>query len=73
MFWILAAALTAIVALAILAPIRRGRADGRAEPAAAYDLRVYRDQLSEVENDLERGVIQPEDAQRLRAEIGRLR
>ncbi|WP_304618658.1 c-type cytochrome biogenesis protein CcmI [Paracoccus sediminilitoris] len=71
MFWILAAALTAIVALAILAPIRRGRADGRAEPAAAYDLRVYRDQLSEVENDLERGVIQPEDAQRLRAEIGR--
>ena len=71
MFWILAAGLTAIVALAILAPIWRGRSDAGAQPAAAYDLRVYRDQLSEVENDLERGVIQPDDAQRLRAEIGR--
>ena len=71
MFWILAAGLTAIVALAILAPIWRGRSDAGAQPAAAYDLRVYRDQLSEVENDLERGVIQHDDAQRLRAEIGR--
>ncbi|MDN5569542.1 MAG: c-type cytochrome biogenesis protein CcmI, partial [Paracoccus sp. (in: a-proteobacteria)] len=71
MFWILAAALTAIVAFAILAPIWRGRADAVAQPAAAYDLRVYRDQLSEVDRDLDRGVIGPEDAQRLRAEIGR--
>ena len=71
MFWILAAGLTAIVAFAILAPVWRGRADAGAQPAAAYDLRVYRDQLSEVDRDLDRGVIQPEDAQRLRAEIGR--
>ncbi|WP_378941942.1 c-type cytochrome biogenesis protein CcmI [Paracoccus sp. R86501] len=71
MFWILAAGLTAIVAFAILAPIWRGRSDAGAQPAAAYDLRVYRDQLSEVDNDLDRGVIQPDDAQRLRAEIGR--
>lgn len=69
MFWILAAALTAITALAILSPLRRGR--GGAAPAAAYDLRVYRDQLAEVERDLDRGVIGPDDAQRLRAEIGR--
>nr|WP_111301989.1 c-type cytochrome biogenesis protein CcmI [Paracoccus saliphilus] len=69
MFWMLAAGLTAIVAFAILAPVWRGRA--AAEPAAAYDLRVYRDQLREVERDLERGVIQPEDAHRLRTEIGR--
>ncbi|WP_415639376.1 c-type cytochrome biogenesis protein CcmI, partial [Paracoccus nototheniae] len=69
MFWIVAAGITAIVAFAILAPLRRARAG--AEPAAAFDLRVYRDQLSEVERDLERGVLQPEDAQRLRAEIGR--
>lgn len=69
MFWILAAALTAITALAILSPLRRGRGD--AAPAAAYDLRVYRDQLAEVERDLDRGVIGPDDAQRLRAEIGR--
>lgn len=69
MFWILAAGLTAITAFAILSPLRRGRAGP--EPAAAYDLRVYRDQLAEVDRDLERGVIGAEDAQRLRAEIGR--
>ncbi|MFN3277513.1 MAG: c-type cytochrome biogenesis protein CcmI [Paracoccus hibiscisoli] len=69
MFWILAAGLTAITAFAILSPLRKGRA-GPA-PAASYDLRVYRDQLAEVERDLERGVIGAEDAQRLRAEIGR--
>ncbi|WP_405403097.1 c-type cytochrome biogenesis protein CcmI [Paracoccus sp. Ld10] len=69
MFWILAAALTAITAFAILSPLRRGRTG--AAPAAEYDLRVYRDQLAEVERDLDRGVIGPDDAQRLRTEIGR--
>jgi cytochrome c-type biogenesis protein CcmH len=73
MFWIVAAAITALVSLAILGPLRRGRDGGGSgsEPAAAYDLRVYRDQLTEVDRDLERGVIQPEDAVRLRTEIGR--
>ncbi|TGN44473.1 c-type cytochrome biogenesis protein CcmI, partial [Paracoccus liaowanqingii] len=73
MFWIVAAAITALVTLPILAPIRRagGGLGSGSEPAAAYDLRVYRDQLTEVERDLERGVIQPEDAVRLRTEIGR--
>lgn len=70
MFWIICAATTIVVALAIMAPLLRG---GRmaAEPAAAFDLRVYRDQLREVERDLERGVITPGDAERLRTEIGR--
>ncbi|MFN3275182.1 MAG: c-type cytochrome biogenesis protein CcmI [Paracoccus sp. (in: a-proteobacteria)] len=70
MFWILSGALTLIVGLVILLPAWRGRGAG-SEPAAAYDLRVYRDQLREVDRDLDRGLIQPEDAQRLRAEIGR--
>lgn len=70
MFWIICAALTAVVGLAIMAPMLRGRAK-TAQPAAAFDLRVYRDQLQEVERDLERGVIAPEDAVRLRTEIGR--
>ncbi|WP_265499330.1 c-type cytochrome biogenesis protein CcmI [Paracoccus beibuensis] len=69
MFWIFAAGLTAIVAYAILSPVWRAR--GRAEPAAAFDLRVYRDQLREVERDLDRGVIRADDADRLRVEIGR--
>ncbi|MCQ0969075.1 c-type cytochrome biogenesis protein CcmI (plasmid) [Paracoccus sp. TK19116] len=70
MFWFFAAAMLAVVALALLAPFRR-RAATSSEPAAAYDLRVYRDQLNEVENDLARGVIAPEEAERLRIEIGR--
>ena len=51
MFWLFAAALTLTVALAILAPFWRAR-PGAAEPAAAYDLRVYRDQLAEIDRDL---------------------
>lgn len=71
MFWLICGAMTLIVALAIFAPIWRGRGQRRAEPAAAFDLQVYRDQLREVERDLERDVINAEDAQRLRTEIGR--
>lgn len=69
MFWILAAGMTLLSAFAILSPLRRGRGD--AVPAAAFDLRVYRDQLAEVDRDLARGVIAPDEAGRLRAEIGR--
>ena len=57
MFWLFAAALTLTVALAILMPFWRARPDG-AEPAAAYDLRVYRDQLAEIDRDLARGHFQ---------------
>ncbi len=70
MFWLFAAALTLTVAVAILMPFWRARPDG-AEPAAAYDLRVYRDQLAEIDRDLARGIIDPADAERLRTEIGR--
>ncbi|MDQ1901090.1 c-type cytochrome biogenesis protein CcmI [Paracoccus sp. WLY502] len=69
MFWIICAVLTGAVGFAIIAPLLRNRGTG--EPAAAFDLRVYRDQLQEVERDLERGVIAAEDAARLRTEIGR--
>ncbi len=71
MFWIFCAAMVVVVALAILAPVLRARGAATTEPAAAFDLRVYRDQLREVERDLERGVIGAEDAARLRTEIGR--
>lgn len=77
LFWITCAALAALVAGAILAPFWHARrtvpADAATAPdsAAAYDLRVYRDQLREVDRDLERGVIAAEDAGRLRTEIGR--
>ncbi|MDP5307511.1 c-type cytochrome biogenesis protein CcmI [Paracoccus spongiarum] len=72
MFWIICAVLVLAVAAAVLGPVWRARgAAGDSLPAAAYDLRVYRDQLREVDRDLERGVIGAEDAARLRTEIGR--
>ena len=70
MFWIICAALTGAVGLAIMAPFLRARGSA-AQPAAAFDLNVYRDQLREVDRDLQRGVIAAEDAARLRTEIGR--
>lgn len=71
MFWIICGALTCFVGLAIAAPFLRRNSALEDAPTAAYDLRVYRDQLREVERDLERGVIDPAEAERLRTEIGR--
>ncbi|MDA7963331.1 c-type cytochrome biogenesis protein CcmI [Ruegeria sp.] len=47
----------------------RGRRGG--QPAAAYDLEVYREQLASVDRDLARGVIGEGDAERVRTEISR--
>lgn len=68
MFWLLCALLVLAVAAAIAAPLWHERS---APVAASFDLQVYRDQLREVDRDLERGVIGAEEAQQLRNEIGR--
>ena len=68
-FWIAAAGIGLAVTALLLLALLRGRAGE--EPAAAYDLRVYRDQLREVDRDLARGVIAPADAERLRTEVAR--
>ena len=68
-FWIAAGGIGLAVAALLAAALLRGRAG--AEPAAAYDLRIYRDQLHEVERDLARGVIAATEAERLRAEVSR--
>lgn len=68
-FWFITGAL-AITTCALLAlAIWRGHRG--AQPAAQFDLNVYRDQVGEVERDLERGVIAPDDAERLMTEISR--
>lgn len=68
-FWILisfvALAMTALLGLVLL------RAHSVGEPPAAYDRRVYRQQLSDVDKDLQRGVINESDAQRIRTEVSR--
>ena len=44
---------------------------GRMATRAAYDLGVYRSQLGDLDRDLERGVIEPDEAHVLRLEIER--
>lgn len=69
LFWIITGCLTLVVVATLVRALLRGSADSR--PAAAYDLDVYRDQLKEVERDLERGVVSPADAERATTEVSR--
>ncbi len=69
-FWVLAAVMAALVVIALLWPLlRRG---GAAAPATAdFDRAVYRDQLTELEQDRRRGLINDSEAEAARREIER--
>lgn len=69
MFWLSAAALTLVAALAVLWPWLRPLPDAAAETAG--DIEVYRDQLDELERDVARGVLSGEAVAEARAEIAR--
>ncbi|WP_432444056.1 c-type cytochrome biogenesis protein CcmI [Rhizobium leguminosarum] len=69
LFWILVAALTAALAVILLYPLLRGAK--AADNIRAGEAAVYRDQLRELDRDLDGGVITPEEADYARAEIGR--
>lgn len=69
LFWIVAALLTAAASLAVLVPLSRGRT--AVAQRGVNDLEVYRDQLAELERDIQRGLIEPGEAEQARAEIGR--
>lgn len=67
-FWVLALCLAVAAALVLI------RAMLKAAPLGAKaftDLAVYKDQLSDIDRDLARGTITPDEAGRLRAEVGR--
>ncbi|MGY6635495.1 MAG: c-type cytochrome biogenesis protein CcmI [Alkalilacustris sp.] len=72
-FWITATAISVMVGLTIwLGFIRPRRTQTDLDGGLlSQDIRVYRDQLREVERDVARGVIAPADAERLRLEISR--
>lgn len=69
-FWIAAAAITMLSMVALLVPLLRGRG-GRVEKRVDFDISVYRDQLAEVDRDLERGVLNDDQALAARTEIQR--
>lgn len=68
-FWIV----TVLAVLAVSAPLLLALLRGRAEIAGAEssDLKVYRDQLSEIDRDRARGTIGAAEAERLRTEVSR--
>ncbi|MDZ4393825.1 c-type cytochrome biogenesis protein CcmI, partial [Cypionkella sp.] len=66
-FWAALVALTIGVGAILLQAYRRGDASSDNDAA----LKVYRDQLAEVDRDLARAVISPPEAERLRTEVSR--
>jgi len=68
-FWAAAGGMGLAVAALLVLSLLRARAEIAA--AADYDLKVYRDQLAEIDRDLARGTLAPDEADRLRTEISR--
>lgn len=66
---LVAIGMAGVIGVLLTVTLLRGRADDA--PPAAYDLRVYREQLAEVDRDLARGVITEEEASRIRTEVSR--
>ena len=69
MLWVIFAAMTAAALALILVPL--WRQGGTTADRSAYDIEVYRDQLEELDYDLECGLIDGDDADAARAEISR--
>lgn len=68
-FWSVAAVLTLGVTGLLITAALRAKTAGAA--ASAQDVRIYRDQLAEIDRDLARGTLEPAEAQRARTEIAR--
>ncbi len=67
MFWLIAAMLTGLVLAPLFAVLLRG--GGR--NAVSSDIAIYRDQLSEIDRDVARGILPEEEAERTRLEVQR--
>lgn len=67
LFWGVALAMALGAAAALIRPLLRAGPVATAAP----DLQIYRDQLAEVDRDLARGLIPPDEAARLKTEVSR--
>jgi len=70
LLWLIVAVLTLVVLALLVWPLLR--TDVQAAPdRASYDLTVYRDQLAEIDRDVTRGLLTPDQAETARLEIQR--
>ncbi|UWQ97378.1 c-type cytochrome biogenesis protein CcmI [Rhodobacteraceae bacterium M385] len=68
-FWIAAGFISlGVAAIVFLAARRPAQVQS---PTAAYDLKIYRDQLTELDRDLARGTLSEDEATRARTEVSR--
>lgn len=69
LFWIIIGMLILLMVSLVMLALLRGRDTGL--NAAEFDLQLYRDQLTGVERDLERGVVSKGEAARIKVEVSR--
>ncbi|MBL29019.1 MAG: c-type cytochrome biogenesis protein CcmI, partial [Rhodospirillaceae bacterium] len=69
LLWVIVGVMTAVVLGLLVRPLLRASAGGPTREA--YDMQVYRDQLHELDVDLERGLITPQQQAAARTEIER--
>ena len=69
LFWIVALAMAVLAGAFVIRNVLSGGPDQT--DAASYDLKIYRDQLAEVDRDLARGTLNEAEAGRVRAEVSR--
>ena len=70
-FWLMTGLLTTIAALAVLVPLFRRGARTPDPSGERRDIAIYRDQLAEIDADLERGIVGAREAAAARVEISR--
>jgi len=70
-FWIAATGLTLTVLTALLVPLVRGARHVSALKRADFDITVYKDQLLEIDRDVDRGILKGDQAGAARTEIER--
>ncbi len=67
MFWLVCAVMTLAVAGLMVMPLLRPKEVGEDNP----DIAIYRAQLAEIDRDLERELLAPDEAERARTEVAR--
>jgi cytochrome c-type biogenesis protein CcmH len=70
LFWLISGGI-ALAVTVILSGALRARGDGEGMSAADSDMAVYRDQLSEIDRDVARGVLTEAEAATVRVEVSR--